>query len=663
MGIFSGLFKSRDKPQNRTTGSNYAFFFGGTTSGKAVTERSAMQMTAVYSCVRILSEAVAGLPLHLYKYTDSGGKAMALDHPLYHLLHDEPNPEMSSFVFRETLMTHLLLWGNAYAQIIRNGKNEIVALYPLMPNKMSVDRDEAGRLYYTYYRGSDEAIKDKEFAVTLYPSDVLHIPGLGFDGLVGYSPIAMAKNAIGMAIACEEYGAKFFANGAAPGGVLEHPGTIKDPQRVRESWQSTFGGSGNANKIAVLEEGMKYTPIGISPEQAQFLETRKFQINEIARIFRVPPHMVGDLEKSSFSNIEQQSLEFVKYTLDPWVIRWEQSIMRSLFSEDEKKKYFVKFNLEGLLRGDYQSRMNGYAIGRQNGWMSANDIRELENLDRIPEEDGGDLYLINGNMLPLKNAGAFANTPTDDGKEEKPMKKFWNWKDPTETAERTLFLNGTIAEESWFDDDVTPQLFKDELMSGSGNITVWINSPGGDCVAAAQIYNMLMDYKGDVTVKIDGIAASAASVIAMAGTKVLVSPVSMLMIHNPMTAAFGNSEEMQKAIEMLSSVKDSIINAYEIKTGLSRAKLSHLMDAETWMDANKAVELGFADEIMSRTDETEDMAAPTVSMLYSKANVVNSLMEKIAAKCAIDPKPTVPERTGRSVDELRAKLNTIKNYI
>ena len=251
------------------------------------------------------------------------------------------------------------------------------------------------------------------------------------------------------------------------------------------------------------------------------------------------------------------------------------------------------------------------------------------------------------------------------------MKKFWNWKNRTVTnqetqeqvQERTLFLNGTIAEESWFDDDVTPQLFKDELMADSGDITVWINSPGGDCVAAAQIYNMLMDYKGNVTVKIDGIAASAASVIAMAGTKVLVSPVSMLMIHNPMTAAFGNSDEMQKAIEMLSSVKDSIINAYEIKTGLSRAKLSHLMDAETWMDANKAVELGCADEIMQRSTETENTAAPTVSMLYSKANVVNSLMEKIAAKCAIEPKPAVPERTGRSVDELRAKLNTIKNYI
>ena len=225
-------------------------------------------------------------------------------------------------------------------------------------------------------------------------------------------------------------------------------------------------------------------------------------------------------------------------------------------------------------------------------------------------------------------------------------------------AERTLFLNGTIAEESWFDDEITPQLFKNELMSGSGNITVWINSPGGDCVAAAQIYNMLMDYKGNVTVKIDGIAASAASVIAMAGTKVLVSPVSMLMIHNPMTAAFGNSDEMQRAIEMLGSVKDSIINAYEIKTGLSRAKLSHLMDAETWMDANKAVELGFADEIMHRNSESEEVPTPAVSMLYSKANVVNSLMEKIAAKCAIQPKAETKHRA----DDLMERLNLIKNW-
>ena len=232
MKIFSSLFHSRDKPQNSTAGNAYRFYMGGSTSGKNVTERSAMQMTAVYSCVRVLSEAVAGLPLHVYKYRSDGGKEKAFTHPLYRLLHDEPNPEMTSFVFRETLMTHLLLWGNAYAQIIRNGKGEVVALYPLMPNRMTVDRDSSGTLYYKYYRGSDEAIRSKEYEVVLSPSDVLHIPGLGFDGLVGYSPIAMAKNAIGLAIATEEFGAKFFANGAAPSGVLEHPGTIKDPTKI-----------------------------------------------------------------------------------------------------------------------------------------------------------------------------------------------------------------------------------------------------------------------------------------------------------------------------------------------------------------------------------------------------------------------------------------------
>ena len=270
MGIFSGLFKSRDKPTDSTVGSRYTFYMGGSTSGKTVTERSAMQMTAVYSCVRILAEAIAGLPLHVYRYNSDGGKEKAIDHSLYLILHDEPNPEMSSFVFRETLMTHLLLWGNAYAQIIRNSKGEVMALYPLMPNKMSVDRDENGQLYYQYLRSVDE-VGGKSETVILKPTDVLHIPGLGFDGLVGYSPIAMAKNAIGLAIATEEYGAKFFANGAAPSGVLEYTGTIMDPQRVREAWQSQFGGSQNSGKIAVLEEGMKYTPISISPEQAQFL--------------------------------------------------------------------------------------------------------------------------------------------------------------------------------------------------------------------------------------------------------------------------------------------------------------------------------------------------------------------------------------------------------
>ena len=365
MGIKSlfGFGQARDKPVDKAADAGYSFLFGRTTSGKPVNERTAMQTTAVYACVRILAEAVASLPLHVYEYQDDGGKKLVHDHPLYYLLHDEPNPEMTSFVFRETLMSHLLIWGNAYAQIIRDGAGRVLGLYPLLPDKMDVQRDDRGNIYYVYSRNSDENPMFKEYGdIRLKAEDVLHIPGLGFDGLIGYSPIAMAKNAVGMTLACEEYGASFFANGANPGGVLEHPGVLKDPSKVRESWNSVYRGVNNAHKIAVLEEGMKYQQIGIPPEEAQFLETRKFQINEIARLYRIPPHMVGDLDKSSFSNIEQQSLEFVKYTLDPWVIRWEQSLQRSLLLPGEKGKYFIKLNVDGLLRGDYQSRMNGYAV-------------------------------------------------------------------------------------------------------------------------------------------------------------------------------------------------------------------------------------------------------------------------------------------------------------
>lgn len=394
MGVFSNLFKSRDKPTNSLS-SAYTFFFGSTTSGKTVNERTAMQTTAVYACVRILAETIASLPLHTYKYTDNG-KEKALDHTLHYLLHNEPNPEMTSFVFRETLMSHLLLWGNAYAQIIRDGRGNVLALYPLKPDQMAVDRTTNGEIYYLYTKeGYEYPLKDDE---------VLHIPGLGFDGLIGYSPIAMAKNAIGMAIATEEYGASFFSNGANPGGVLEHPGIVKDPKRIRDSWNSVYRGSSNAHKVAVLEEGMAFKPIGIPPEQAQFLQTRKFQLDEIARIFRIPPHMAGDLEKSSFSNIEQQSLEFVKYTLDPWVIRWEMSLQRALLSEDDKRKYFIKFNVDGLLRGDYASRMQGYATGIQNGFLCPNDVRTLENMNTIPD---GDTFMVNGNMLKLEDVGAY----------------------------------------------------------------------------------------------------------------------------------------------------------------------------------------------------------------------------------------------------------------
>ena len=378
MSIFSRIFKSRGSPKDSLPGDGYRPYVGRTTSGNAVTQRSSMQLTAVYCCVRVLAEAVAGLPLITYRYGKNGTKTRATDHPLYLILHDEPNPEMTSFSFRETLMTHLLLYGNAFAQIIRNGKGEVIALYPLMPDRMKVDRDEHGRIYYEYMKQQDEAATMKTGTVILKPEDVLHIPGLGFDGLVGYSPIAMAKNAIGMASACEEYGASFFANGASPGAVLEHPGVLKDPEKVRTAWQEAYGGPHKANRVAVLEEGMKFTPISINPQEA--------------------------------------------YTLQPWLIRWEQSLQRALLTPDEKKDYFIRFNVDGLLRGNYATRMQGYATGINNGFMCPNDVRALENLDLIPEEEGGNTFMVNGTMTPLKDVGAAYQTQEepepDEGSEE-----------------------------------------------------------------------------------------------------------------------------------------------------------------------------------------------------------------------------------------------------
>lgn len=398
--------KSRADPKNSLAGDSYRYYVGYTESGKLVTERSAMQITAVYACVRVLSEAVASLPLHFYHYRDDGSKEKALNHSLYFLMHDEPNPEMTSFIFRETMMTHLLLWGNFYCQILRNGRGEVIALYPLMPNRMVVDRDEKGRIYYEYTHSSDEAGTMKNETVKLTPYEVMHIPGLGFDGLIGYSPIAVCKSSLGTSMATDEYASKFFSNGAAPSAVLEHPGIVKDPEKLRESWNQTFGGSRNAGKVAVLEEGMKYEPISINPQDSQFLETRKFQVDEIARIFRVPPHMIGDLEHATFSNVEELGLEFVMYALQPWMVRIETSLNKALLSDKEKGHYFFKLNADGLLRGNYQSRMQGYATGINNGFMCVNDVRALENLDLISDEAGGNTFMVNGTMQKLSQVGA-----------------------------------------------------------------------------------------------------------------------------------------------------------------------------------------------------------------------------------------------------------------
>ena len=406
---FKSLFRARDKPKDSVSAAP-TFYFGMSSAGKSITVSTAMQVSTVYACVRVISETIASLPLHVYESTDAGS-VKAVEHPLYRLLHDEPNPEMTSFVLREVMLAHLLLWGNSYCQIIRSGRNRILGLYPLLPDHMAVDRDSSGTLTYTYTTSDGKIVR-------LEPEEVLHIPGLGFDGVMGYSPIALEKAAVGLAIATEEFGSKFFANGARPSGILTHPNTAKDPKALRESWNAAYGGSSNANRVAVIEEGMHYEPISIPNNDAQYLETRKFQVSEICRIFRVPPHLVGDLEHATFSNIEHQSISFAVHTIRPWLSRIEQSLNRALFTDKEKGHFYAQFNLDGLMRGDYKSRMEGYAIGRQNGWMSANDIRELENMNPIADEDGGNTYLVNGNMIPIKptmKAGAAENDKTTKG--------------------------------------------------------------------------------------------------------------------------------------------------------------------------------------------------------------------------------------------------------
>jgi HK97 family phage portal protein len=400
MGLFSK--RSRDKPtvEKRAVDPKMNEFirgvdvdFNGVSSGVQVDEIRAMQTSAVYACVRVLAETVASLPLFLYR-REKDKNAKAIEHPLFEVLHDLPNNEMTSFNFREVMMTSLLLYGNAYARIIRDKAGHVKELWYLKPNLMEVERDQnTKKIKYTY---SD----DKDNKTYVYkPEQVFHVVGLGYDGVKGLSPIDQAREAVGLALATEEYGARFFGNGARPGGVLEHPGVVKEPEKLRESWNKVYQGTKNSNKIAVLEEGMKYHEIGLSPEASQFLETRKYQLNEICRIFRVPPHLVGDLERSTFSNIEHQSIDFVTHTIRPWLVRWEQAIYRSLLNEQERILYYAKFNVDGLLRGDFTTRTQGYATARQNGWMSINEIRDLEEMNPIPDEQGGNAYLVNGNMV------------------------------------------------------------------------------------------------------------------------------------------------------------------------------------------------------------------------------------------------------------------------
>ena len=304
-----GFPKPRDAPRlpevtDNVRDSGSLFVFGTANSGERVDEKSAMQIATVYACVRLLAESVACLPLHLYQLDGEDGKLKAKDHPLYKILYRQANPEMTSFSFWEVMMTHLLLWGNAYAQIVRDGKNGILGLYPLLPENVEMDRENGGELYYIYHAYTDEVPGETNKDILFRRDEILHIPGMGFNGLVGFSPIAMMKNALGTTLAVERYGSSFFKNGAQPSGVLEHPGVLKNPEKIRQNWSDVYGGAGNAHKVAVLEEGMHYKPISLPPEDSQFLSTREFGVEEICRIFRVPPHMVQDLKRSTYDNIE-----------------------------------------------------------------------------------------------------------------------------------------------------------------------------------------------------------------------------------------------------------------------------------------------------------------------------------------------------------------------
>ena len=431
-----GFNNPRDAPKvpdirNDVRDSGTLFVFGRANSGEQVDEKSAMQIATVYACVRLLAESVAQLPLHLYRVTDHDGQEKAQDHPLYKILYREPNPEMTRFSYIEAVMTHLLLWGNSYSQIIRDGKNNVLGLYPLLPENVEIDRTESGELYYIYHAYTNEVPGEKNKDVIFQRDEVLHIPGLSFNGLVGFSPIAMMKNALGTTMAVEKYGSAFFKNGAQPAGVLEHPGVLKDPQKIRDNWTRAYGGPGNAHKVAVLEEGMQYKPISLPPEDSQFLSTREFGVEEICRIFRVPPHLVQDLKRSTFNNIEHQGISFVQYTLMPWLARIEQAIVKDLLMEDEKELFFPKFNVDGLLRGDYKSRMDGYSIGISTGIISPNEARRKENMPPLPDEEGGDFHIVNGTFIKLKDVGqqygvqdeAKPETPEEQEPEEEQPEK------------------------------------------------------------------------------------------------------------------------------------------------------------------------------------------------------------------------------------------------
>ncbi len=408
------LFKRRslEDPETDLTATELASWLGATytpSSGESVSITTAMRTSAVFACVRVIAESVASLPLIVYQRMGGRGKRRAPEHPLYELLHGIPNPHMTAVELRENLAGHVCLWGIAYCEKVYDGAGRIRELWPLRPDRMVLRQEDGKPSWWQYTMSSGEAI-------ALSMDRVWRTRGIGIDRYTGYSVISQAREAIGTALATEKYGGLFFANAAHPGGVLQTDKKLNQAAatNLKASWEAAHKGMDYAHRIAVLEEGVQWQQVGMQHDDAQFLETRNFQVVEIARMFRMPLHMIGDLTRATFSNIEHQGIEFVTLTLAPWLTRFEQSARRDLLSESERKSYFVEHLVDGLLRGDIQSRYQAYATGRQNGWLSANDIRELENMNPV---DGGDIYLVPLNMVPADDIGSIrSNGATPEGR-------------------------------------------------------------------------------------------------------------------------------------------------------------------------------------------------------------------------------------------------------
>ncbi|MEW2631795.1 phage portal protein [Streptomyces sp. NPDC048389] len=376
------------------------WFTGGSanSAGVRVDHETALTYSPFFAGVRVISEDLAGLPLHLYERLEPRGKRRAKAHSLYRLLHDQPNPMMTSVQFKETMQGHVLMWGNAVAQAVTNKRTgAIEELWPLRPDRLQICVKYLGPgRFRRFYRYRDDV---NGIYATLLDDEVLHIGGLGFDGVRGYSVVEHAANAIGLGLATEHYGAKFFSNGGAPGGALSHPQNLSPEARKRmaDDWENIHKGIDRAHRVAILEEGVTWQQVGIPNDNAQFLETRKLQVTEMARWLRIPSHKINDLERATFSNIEQQQLDYIASALNIWLVRWEQAILTQLLLPEEREQYYAEHLVDSLLRGDTLTRYQAYAIGRQWGWLSANDVRDKENENPV---DGGDAYLVPLNMVP-----------------------------------------------------------------------------------------------------------------------------------------------------------------------------------------------------------------------------------------------------------------------